>query len=44
MPTPFNHIVVAEAVLADPGLNPGVRQFLQSQRGPFLFGNTAPDV
>ena len=44
MPTPFYHLDVAEQLIAHPNLNREVRQFLERNRGAFLFGNTAPDV
>jgi hypothetical protein len=44
MPTPFNHLAMAEDVLADPALGEVARHILGNQRGAFLFGNTAPDV
>jgi len=44
MPTPVQHIVVAEQLLRGPALPSAIRERLQSQRGAFLFGNTAPDV
>jgi hypothetical protein len=44
VPTPFYHLVVAEAVLAHPALDASLRDALRAQRGAFLFGNTAPDV
>lgn len=44
MPTPVQHIVIAEQLLRDPTLPSPLRERLQSQRGAFLFGNTAPDV
>lgn len=44
VPTPFNHIVLAERVLIAPGLPQGIRGRLRSQRPAFLLGNTAPDL
>src|SRR5205085_295704 len=44
MPTPFNHLVMARNILADPSLDSHAGELLRSQRGAFLFGNTAPDV
>ena len=44
MPTPFYHLSLAEDLLQHPALPEDVRQFLQTFRCVFLFGNTAPDV
>ena len=44
MPTPVQHLVVADALLVDPNLPAAARALLTAQRGAFLFGNTAPDV
>ena len=44
MPTPIQHLVVADAILADPRLSEPARAWLTAQRAAFLFGNTAPDV
>lgn len=44
VPTPFNHIVLAERVLADPALPSAVQRALRSARPAFLLGNTAPDL
>jgi len=44
MPTPIQHLVIANDVLADPALPPVARQVLTAQRGAFLFGTIAPDV
>jgi hypothetical protein len=44
MPTPFNHLVLAQAMLAHPGLPPGVRDGLSAEWPAFLLGNIAPDV
>ena len=44
MPTPIQHLVIADDVLADPALPPVARQVLAAQRGAFLFGTIAPDV
>jgi hypothetical protein len=44
VPTPFYHLNLAEALLNLPELPGEVRQYLQSSRCAFLFGNTAPDV
>lgn len=44
MPTPVQHLVVAEAILDNPSLADRHRTRLTDQRAAFLFGNTAPDV
>jgi hypothetical protein len=44
MPTPVQHIIIAEQLLHDFTLPESVRDVLRAQRGAFLFGNTAPDV
>ena len=44
MPTPFYHLNVAEDLLRHADLPDFARRFLLRQRGPFLLGNTAPDV
>ncbi len=44
MPTPFTHLALAEEILRDGDLIPAARRLLTAQRGPFLLGNTAPDV
>ena len=44
MPTPFYHLSIAQDIIAHPELSPDIRRFLQEQAGPFLLGNTAPDV
>jgi len=44
VPTPFYHLGIAEELLNHPSINPSIRTVLQQQRGPFLLGNTAPDV
>jgi len=44
MPTPVQHLVVADAILRDPRLSERARALLATQRAAFLFGNTAPDV
>lgn len=44
MPTPFTHLALAEEVLQSDGLSPTASSLLLRQRGPFLLGNTAPDV
>jgi len=44
VPTPFYHLSVAIDLLEHPALTEYSRQLLLSERGAFLFGNTAPDV
>jgi hypothetical protein len=44
VPTPIQHIILAEQLLSDSTLPAAVRDRLRAQRGAFLFGNTAPDV
>ncbi len=44
MPTPIQHLVLAQRLLEEPSLPATVRERLRAQRGAFLFGNTAPDV
>jgi hypothetical protein len=44
MPTPIQHLVIANDVLADPALPPVAREVLAAQRGAFWFGTIAPDV
>ena len=44
MPTPIQHLVLAQRLLDDPSLPDAIRDRLRAQRGAFLFGNTAPDV
>ena len=44
MPTPVQHLVLAQRLLDDTALPTAIRDRLQAQRGAFLFGNTAPDV
>ena len=44
MPTPVMHLAMAEELLCKGDLVPEVRRLLTQQRGPFLLGNTAPDV
>jgi hypothetical protein len=44
MPTPVQHLVIAQRLLDDSTLPGTIRQRLIAQRGAFLFGNTAPDV
>jgi hypothetical protein len=44
MPTPFNHLVIAQAALDDPRLSPVVRERLIAEQPAFFFGNIAPDA
>ncbi len=44
MPTPIMHLVLAEEILRSDDLPLTARRLLIRQRGPFLLGNTAPDV
>jgi hypothetical protein len=44
MPTPVQHLVLAQSLLDDASLPNAIRDPLRAQRGAFLFGNTAPDV
>ncbi len=44
MPTPIQHLVIADDVLVDPALPLVARQVLSAQRSAFLFGTIAPDV
>lgn len=44
MPTPVQHLVVADALLADQKLPAIAGALLTLQRSAFLFGSTAPDV
>ncbi len=47
MPTPIQHLVVAEHMLTAPDLPPAIRARLDADdevRGAFLFGHIAPDV
>lgn len=44
MPTPVTHLIQAEEILRGGVLPPDARDLLTRQRGPFLLGNTAPDV
>lgn len=44
MPTPFMHLALAEEILHKGDLSSAARGLLHGQRGPFLLGNTAPDV
>ena len=38
------HLDLAEEVIRRAELEPHVQRLLTQQRGPFLLGNTAPDV
>jgi len=44
MPTPIQHLVMADDILADAALPPWTREPLIAQRGAFLLGVIAPDV
>jgi len=44
MPTPVMHLALAEEILGGDALPAAVRRLLIQHRGPFLLGNTAPDV
>lgn len=44
MPTPFYHLSIAQELIAHPDLPNEIRRMLQDNSGPFLLGNTAPDV
>jgi len=44
MPTPIQHLVMADDILADVVLLPAARDRLIAQRGAFLLGTIAPDV
>jgi len=44
MPTPVQHLVIADAILASKSLPGRTRAFLTARRAEFLFGNVAPDV
>ena len=44
MPTPIQHLVMADDILADAALLPAARDRLTAQRGAFLLGTIAPDV
>lgn len=44
MPTPVQHLVLAQRLLDDATLPEAIRDRLRSQRSAFLFGHTAPDV
>jgi len=44
MPTPVNHLVMAQELLVSGELTPAAQRFVEIRRGPFLLGQTAPDV
>lgn len=44
MPTPIQHLVIADEILAHPAFPFGTRAHLNTERGAFLFGTIAPDV
>lgn len=44
VPTPFYHLSVGEEIWQHGQLKPRAQVALETQRGAFLFGNTAPDV
>jgi hypothetical protein len=44
MPTPIQHLVLAEELLVDPALPSTARALLAAERGAFLLGTIAPDV
>ena len=44
MPTPIQHLAIADQLLHDNSLPGSIRDRLIDQRAAFLFGNTAPDV
>lgn len=44
MPTPIQHLALAEDILRGGDLPPTVSALLTAQCGPFLLGHTAPDV
>jgi hypothetical protein len=44
MPTPIQHLAIADKLLHDSTLPGSIRDRLIDQRDAFLFGNTAPDV
>jgi hypothetical protein len=44
MPTPVQHLILAQRLLEETSLPEAVRDRLRAQRGAFLFGHTAPDV
>lgn len=44
MPTPVNHLVMAQEIRKDERLTGSVRRALEVDWGPFLLGNAAPDA
>jgi hypothetical protein len=44
MPTPVNHLVMAQQLLRSNRLRPPIQRFLTGELGPFLLGHTAPDA
>jgi hypothetical protein len=44
MPTPFMHLAMADAMLADPRLPASLRSLFQEQLPAFRLGHTAPDA
>lgn len=44
MPTPVQHLALAQRLLDEAALPEAIRDRLRAQRGAFLFGHTAPDV
>ncbi len=44
MPTPFMHLAVADAMLAEPGLPESLRERLATHLPEFRLGHTAPDA
>lgn len=44
MPTPIQHLVIAQEIMADVALTGAARCLIESQRGAFLLGSIAPDV
>jgi hypothetical protein len=44
VPTPFYHLSLAHEISEHPALSPNLRSLLQTHKGAFLLGNTAPDV
>lgn len=44
VPTPFYHLSIAESLIKHSALPDPLHRLLESNPGPFLLGNTAPDV
>ncbi|HIE38026.1 MAG TPA: hypothetical protein EYP77_02975 [Anaerolineae bacterium] len=44
MPTPVNHLIMAQETIESGWLTPSAQHLLEAERGPFLLGHTAPDV